>query len=98
MIDAKENRDIYTCKMTGTFMQEDMHEMIHVRITGPLATILVQVDSNKYDKGIKNKNRIPVIYLRLKNALYGTLKAALLLWKKLTRTLTKWSFEMSPYD
>ena len=98
MIGSKENRDIYTFKMTGAFMQEDMHEMIHVRITGPLTVILVQVDSNKYDKGIKNKNWIPVIYLRLKNALYGTLKAEVLLWNKLTRTLMKWYFELNPYD
>jgi hypothetical protein len=31
-------------------------------------------------------------------ALYGTLCAALLLWRKLTGKLTLWGFEPNPYD
>jgi hypothetical protein len=31
-------------------------------------------------------------------ALYGTLKAALLFWKKLKTTLESWGFILNPYD
>jgi len=40
----------------------------------------------------------PVIYVRLKKALYGTLRAALLFWQKLTGTLKGWGFTVNPYD
>jgi len=36
--------------------------------------------------------------VELKKALYGTLKAALLFWKKLTMKLKQWGFEVNPYD
>jgi hypothetical protein len=39
-----------------------------------------------------------VLYVELKKALYGTLKAALLFWKKLTVQLKEWEFEVNPYD
>jgi hypothetical protein len=40
----------------------------------------------------------PVLYIRLKKALYGILKAALLFWKQLTEQLHKWGFKTNPYD
>ena len=45
-----------------------------------------------------HKNEIPVVYLRLKNALYGTLQAELPFWKNITGKLKEWGFEMNPYD
>ena len=39
-----------------------------------------------------------VLYVELKKALYGTLKAALLFWRKLTAELKKWGFMVNPYD
>ena len=39
-----------------------------------------------------------VLYVELKKALYGTLKAALLFWKRLSSQLMKWGFELNPYD
>ena len=38
------------------------------------------------------------LYVVLKKALYGTLRAALLFWKKLTSKLKEWGFESNPYD
>ena len=39
-----------------------------------------------------------MIYVKLKKALYGTLKAAVLFWKKLTKTLTDDGFTINSYD
>ena len=36
--------------------------------------------------------------MKLEKALYGTLQASLIFWKKLTATLIDWGFEINPYD
>ena len=40
IIDTKENRDVATCKISGTFMKSDKDDMIHVPLTRRLATLL----------------------------------------------------------
>ena len=40
----------------------------------------------------------PVLYVELKKALYGTLRAALLFWRKLSAKLQEWGFVINPYD
>lgn len=39
-----------------------------------------------------------MLYVKLLKALYGTLRAALLFWKKLSSQLVEWGFEINPYD
>jgi hypothetical protein len=39
-IDAKERRTVTTTDIPGAFMQTDIDEVIHVRLEGPLATLL----------------------------------------------------------
>ena len=39
-----------------------------------------------------------MIYVELKKALYGTLRAALLFWQRLIAQLKEWGFEVNPYD
>jgi hypothetical protein len=38
-----------------------------------------------------------VLFARLNKALYGTLRAAPLFWKKLTMPLREWGFQINPY-
>ena len=40
----------------------------------------------------------PVIYVRLKKALYGTLDVSLLFWKDPTDELKGWGFAVNPYN
>jgi hypothetical protein len=51
-----------------------------------------------YRKYVKNEHGKTVLYVELLKALYGTLKAALLFWKLLSKKLVKWGFEINPYD
>ena len=44
------------------------------------------------------ENGKPVLYVVLKKALYGTLRAALLFWRRLSSQLIAWGFEANPYD
>ena len=39
-----------------------------------------------------------ILYVKLKKALYGTVRASLLFWRNLTDNLKKWGFELNPYD
>ena len=39
-----------------------------------------------------------MLYTKLRKALYGTLRAALLFWQLLSKTLVSWGFKINPYD
>jgi hypothetical protein len=97
-IDAKERRTVVTADIPGAFMQTDVDELIHVRLEGPLATLLAKVDPKLYDRYIEYEKGKPVMYVKLKKALYGTLQAAMLFWKDLSGHLVSWGFEINPYD
>jgi hypothetical protein len=97
-IDAKEGRDVATADIPGAFMQADMNEVVHVRLSGDLAKLLVRVDPEKYEKFTVMEGGKEVIYVKLLKALYGTLQAALLFWKELTALLKEWGFVLNPYD
>jgi Reverse transcriptase (RNA-dependent DNA polymerase) len=86
-IDAKENRDMATVDIPGAFMQVDMDEIVHMRLEGTMADLVVKLSPKIFEKEIN------VLYVQLKKALYGTLRAALLFWRKLTEVLQRWGFE-----
>ena len=44
------------------------------------------------------ENGEKVLYCEAQNAIYGTLKAALLFYKKLVKDLQEYGFELNPYD
>ena len=97
-IDAKERRDVATIYIPGAFMQADMEDIVHMKLEGTMAELLVKIDPELYQKYIQVENGKTVLYVELRKALYGTLKAALLFWKKLTGQLKKWGFVTNPYD
>ena len=45
-----------------------------------------------------NNDDESILYVELLKALYGTMQAALLFWKKLSSQLVAWEFEINPYD
>ncbi len=84
VIDAKKGRDVATVDIPGAFMQADMDDIVRMRLEGKMAALLVRIDPKLYRKHIQMEKGKPVVYIELKKALYGTLKAALLFWKRLT--------------
>ena len=97
IVDALEHRCVATCDIPGAFMQADMDELIHVKLEGELATLLIRLDPT-YQEYLMTEHGKPVIYAELSKALYRTLQAALLFWKNLTEFLTELGFEPNPYD
>ena len=72
IVDALECRDVATLDIPGAFMQADMDELVHLRIEGEIARLLIRVDE-KYKSMVTYEGGKPVIYAELKKALYGTL-------------------------
>ena len=67
-------------------------------MTGAVALLLVESDSAKWKKHLRKERGKYVIYVLCKKAIYGTMNAALLAYKKLAKLFTQWEFKMNPYD
>ena len=78
--------------MEAAFMQADMDEVAHVKFKGEIAEMLVKLDPKLYRKFIKkDKHRKSVLLVELiLKALYGTMRAALVFWKKLSSQIVAW--------
>jgi hypothetical protein len=67
-------------------------------LRGKLAELMVKVAPEVYRKHVfVNKNGQTILYVKLLNALYRILKAALLFYKRLIKDLTGIGFKLKPY-
>jgi hypothetical protein len=82
------------------FLHSDIDALIHLRMDGPMADLLVKVNPEKYREFVaKDHTGKSVIYVELKKALYGTLQAALLFWENLSSFLIDdLGFTINKYD
>ena len=44
LINAMEGREVMTCDIQGTFMQSDMDELLHMKLEGEIALLLIHLD------------------------------------------------------
>ena len=80
-------------------MQSDMDaDTVHMKLEGKMAELLMKLEPKLGRKYVTNKKGRMVLYVELEKALYGTLQAALLFWRKLTSSLQKWGFTINPYN
>jgi len=98
VIDAMEGRDVATVDIPGAFMQAETDEVIHVRLSGPLAVLMGRLDPKKHQQHIQHEKGKPVLHAKLNKALCGTLQAAQLFWQDLTSVLAGWGFELNGCD
>jgi hypothetical protein len=101
VIGAFEGRDLATCDILGAFLKTkipDDEEEIQVVLDGRMAELLAMISPEMYQKYVHHKRAQAYIYCKLTVALYGTLKAALLFWIKLTKSLKARGFTINPYD
>jgi len=87
VIDAIESRDVATVDIPGVFMHADMDEKVFMKLEGKMAELLIQLYPDQYAKYMTTENGKRMLYVKLKKALYGTLKAAILFWKHLSGKL-----------
>jgi hypothetical protein len=98
VVDAVEERDVAVLDVPGAFMQADMDELVHVWFTGKMVDLLLEIDHEMYAPYVTMERGVKVLYVELLKALYGTLHAARLFWKKLSSKLREWGFHTNPYD
>jgi hypothetical protein len=75
-----------------------MDAEIYPKISGPLALLLVELDKKRWEKHLRKEHGRLVIYVNCKKAIYGTLNAAILAYRKLTKFFEEWGFTMNPYE
>ena len=98
LIIAKEQRHVVTVDIPGAFMQSDIDEEVHIKLEGEIADLLIRRDPSYKEFAAQEKGKT-VIFTKLDKALYGTLQAASLFWKDLTKILVEeLGFEVNPYD
>jgi hypothetical protein len=104
VIDAQEDRDIAVVDNPNAFVQtvvdeEDAAHCVIVHIRGPLVDILVSIAPDVYGPYVStNKSGQKVLIADCLNAVYGTMAAALMYYKKFVKSLTKQGFKLNPYD
>ena len=95
VIDAQEDRDSAVVDIPNAFVQtvvdeEDADHCVIVHIRGPLVDILVSIVPDVNGPYISmNKSGQKVLIVECLNAVYGTMVAALLYYKKFVKSLTK---------
>jgi hypothetical protein len=67
-----------------------------MKILGPLVTMLTELDPELYSKYVVEENNNEILYVQLLKALYGTLQATLLFYKKLRKDLEGIGFNIYP--
>ena len=72
-IDALEGRDVPLVHIPGAYMSADMGDEVHMMFRGTLAEIMVMADPALYRPFVSYETGKPVLYIRLKKALYGYL-------------------------
>ena len=88
-----------TINIPGEFMKVDGEgETVHMKLEGKMADLLTKLEPKLYRKYVTTKKGRMVLYVDLKESLYGTLQAAPLFWRNLTSSLHEWGFEINPYD
>jgi len=98
IIDAEEECDVATVDLPGAFMHAGMNDVVHMRVTGKMAEILVKIDPKKYGPRVTIEQGKTILYVQLNKALYGMLQAALLFWRLLSSKLQEWGFTINLYD
>ena len=93
--DSTEHRFVVTDDIPGAFLQTDQPEddEVIIRFDGPMVEALTKTNPAIYKDKIQifcNGNK--VLNGKAKKAIYGTVRAAYLLWLDLTGSLKKWGF------
>ena len=102
IIDTEEERDVAVIDIPNAFIQtqvEDENDMAFINIRGVLVDILVEIAPYVYKLHVTtDKKGVKQLLVQHQNALYGTMVASLLYYRKFTKRLTDIRFKINPYD
>ncbi len=102
IIDAEEGRDVVTIDIPNAFIQtriDDEEDMAIIKIRGVLVDILVDIAPSVYKPYVtKDKKGGNQLVVQAQNAIYGTMVAGLLYYRKFKKTVLREGFEINDYD
>ena len=102
IIDADEERDVAVIDILNAFIQtrvEDEKDMAFIKICGVLVDILVEIAPDVYKLHVTtDKKGVKQLLVQCQNALYGTIVASLLYYRKFTKILIDIGFMINPYE
>ena len=79
-IAAKEKRKVPCYDIPRAFVNTDKDEEVLMVLRGELANMMVQIAPQVYRKLVTvDRKRMPILYVKLQKALYGLMRASLLL-------------------
>jgi hypothetical protein len=91
IVDAKEERDVAVIDIPNAFIQtrvDDERDMAIIKIRGTIVDILVNIAPDVYKSyATTDKKGIEQLVVRCQNALYGTIEASTLYYRKFTSLL-----------
>jgi hypothetical protein len=89
IIDAEEGRDVAVVYIPNAFVQtrvENEKDMAFINIRGVLVDILVEIAPDVYKSYVaRDKKGMKQLLVQCQNALYGTMVASILYYRKLVR-------------
>jgi hypothetical protein len=102
IIDAEKHRDVAVVDIPIVFVQtcvENEKDMAFIKIRGILVDILVEISPEAYKSYVsQDKKGNKQFLVQCQNALYVTMVAILLYYRKLVKSLTDIDFIINPYD
>ena len=100
MIDTMEGRELATADIPGSFLHTEYYKGdIHIKMEGAMVTLLEEINPEYYKAFIfTDKRGRKCMYAESKKAVYGTLKASLLFWGKLSKILEEMGYQRNEYD
>jgi hypothetical protein len=102
LVDAQENRDVAILDISNAFIQtvvEDDEDKVVMRIRGHMVDVLVKVAPKVYGPYVLiDKQGRKQLLVECLNAIFETMVASLLYYRKFTRSLKNQGYTMNPYD
>jgi hypothetical protein len=102
IIDAEEGRDVAVIDIPNACVQmnvEDEKDTAFIKIRGVLVDILVEIAPDVYQPYVtKDRKGVEQLLVQYQNALYGTMVASLLYYRKFAKSLTDIDFTINPYN
>ena len=99
VLNAKENRVVAVCDVSGAFLQAFMDEFVVVVFEDQMVELLIETEPN-YEQFVYTTSKgKKLLFVQLRKAMYGCMRAARLWWEDLSTYLTKeLGLTINPYD